>query len=103
MPEADDQGRGLSWSWELDFDALPDRPQDGRIVAWDAPEHYGVACKRVDARADDTKSVFNIRRSMPVALAGVVRDVDADHLAIDIKQWPARVAACRSPRRRDRA
>jgi adenine-specific DNA-methyltransferase len=52
------------------------------IVAWDAPEHYGVACKRVDARADETKSVFNIRRSMPVALAGVVRDVDADLVVI---------------------
>ena len=22
------------------------------LVAWDAPEHYGVACKRVDARDD---------------------------------------------------
>ena len=22
------------------------------IVAWDRPEHYGVACKRVDARDD---------------------------------------------------
>ena len=31
------------------------------LVAWDAPEHYGVACKRVDARDDATKSVFNRR------------------------------------------
>ena len=23
------------------------------LVAWDAPEHYGVACKRIDARDDD--------------------------------------------------
>ena len=22
------------------------------LVAWDAPEHYGVACKRIDARDD---------------------------------------------------
>ena len=29
------------------------------LVAWDAPEHYGVACKRVDARDPSTKSVFN--------------------------------------------
>jgi len=47
------------------------------LVAWDAPEHYGVACKRVDARADDTKSAFNRRRRMPVALAQVIVDVDA--------------------------
>ena len=33
------------------------------IVAWDHPEHYGVACKRVDARDDDTKSVFNRKRA----------------------------------------
>ena len=47
------------------------------LVAWDAPEHYGVACKRVDARAPETKSVFNSRRSMPDALCGLVRAVDA--------------------------
>jgi adenine-specific DNA-methyltransferase len=47
------------------------------LVAWDAPEHYGVACKRVDARDPATKSVFNERRAMPDALARVVRDVDA--------------------------
>ena len=52
------------------------------IVAWDAPAHYGVACKRIDARDDETKSVFNIRRSMPDALAGVVREVDADLVVI---------------------
>ena len=37
-------------------------------MAWDAPEHYGVACKRVDARDPATKSVFNDRRAMPAAL-----------------------------------
>ena len=47
------------------------------LVAWDAPEHYGVACKRVDARDDATKSVFNRRRLMPDALARVIRAVDA--------------------------
>jgi adenine-specific DNA-methyltransferase len=47
------------------------------LVAWDAPEHYGVACKRIDARDDETKSVFNDRRRMPAALAGVIADVDA--------------------------
>ena len=42
------------------------------LVAWDAPEHYGVACKRVDARDDATKSAFNERRRMPAALAQVI-------------------------------
>ena len=28
------------------------------LVAWDAPEHYGVACKRVDARDASTKSLL---------------------------------------------
>jgi adenine-specific DNA-methyltransferase len=47
------------------------------LVAWDAPEHYGVACKRVDARDDETKSVFNRRRLMPDALARVIASVQA--------------------------
>jgi len=45
------------------------------LVAWDDPAHYGVACKRADARDDTTKSVFNARRGMPDALRAVVRDV----------------------------
>lgn len=47
------------------------------LVAWDAPEHYGIACKRVDARDPSTKSVFNDRKAMPAALANVIRNVDA--------------------------
>ena len=47
------------------------------LVAWDAPEHYGVACKRVDLRHVE-RSPFNSRRTMPAALAQVVRDVRAD-------------------------
>jgi adenine-specific DNA-methyltransferase len=47
------------------------------LIAWDAPEHYGVACKRVDARDDATKSVFNRRRLMPDALRQVIAGVDA--------------------------
>jgi adenine-specific DNA-methyltransferase len=47
------------------------------LVAWDAPEHYGVACKRVDARDDATKSVFNRRRLMPDALRRLVATVRA--------------------------
>ena len=51
------------------------------IVAWDAPDHYGVACKRADLRQGG-RSVFNSRRTMPGALAQVVRDVPADVLVL---------------------
>jgi adenine-specific DNA-methyltransferase len=52
------------------------------LVAWDAPVHYGVACKRVDARDPETHSAFNERRRMADALAGVIRDVDAEVVAV---------------------
>ena len=44
------------------------------LVRWDAPEHYGIACKRVDCRDDETASRFNRRRDMPVipATSGTV-------------------------------
>ncbi len=48
------------------------------LVAWDDPPHYGVACKRVDARDPSTKSVFNQARLMPDALRQVVADVRAE-------------------------
>lgn len=38
------------------------------LVRWDAPEHYGVACKRIDSRDEETKSVFNKKREAPNAL-----------------------------------
>ncbi len=52
------------------------------LVRWDAPEHYGVACKRVDARDDATKSVFNRRASMPAALASLVARVRAEVVVV---------------------
>ncbi|MBL8774366.1 MAG: DNA adenine methylase [Acidimicrobiales bacterium] len=52
------------------------------LVAWDAPEHYGVACKRVDARDPATKSVFNAKRAMPDALRSVIAAVDARLLVL---------------------
>jgi adenine-specific DNA-methyltransferase len=48
------------------------------LVAWDAPDYYGVACKRADLRDPATRSAFNGRRTMPVALAEVVTKVAAD-------------------------
>ncbi|HEX3946715.1 MAG TPA: DNA adenine methylase [Acidimicrobiales bacterium] len=52
------------------------------MVAWDAPAHYGVACKRVDAREASTKSVFNAKREMPAALRRTVGDVDCELLVL---------------------
>jgi hypothetical protein len=46
------------------------------LVAWDAPPHYGVACKRTEIR-DGPRSAFNSRRTMLDALAQVVGDVRA--------------------------
>ena len=48
------------------------------LVAWDQPEHYGVACKRVDARDESTMSVFNSKREMPGALRRTIEAIDAD-------------------------
>jgi adenine-specific DNA-methyltransferase len=47
------------------------------LVAWDAPEHYGVACKRIDNRDESTKSPFNQRKSMPAAFREVVTSLKA--------------------------
>ena len=52
------------------------------LVRWDAPEHYGVACKRVDSRDGDTKSVFNVKREMPAALESVIARARADVLLV---------------------
>lgn len=52
------------------------------LVAWDAPEHYGIACKRIDSRDDATKSVFNMTRQMPPALRQLIADVKAEVLVL---------------------
>jgi len=52
------------------------------LVAWDAPEAYGVARKRLDARDPSTHSAFNSKRTMPAALAAVVQAVDCDLLVL---------------------
>jgi adenine-specific DNA-methyltransferase len=52
------------------------------LVAWDAPESYGVARKRLDSRDPSTRSAFNSKRTMPAALASVVRSVDCDLLVL---------------------
>jgi adenine-specific DNA-methyltransferase len=52
------------------------------LVAWDAPQHYGVACKRIDSRDPATKSAFNSKRTMAGALRAVVGAVDCDVLVL---------------------
>jgi adenine-specific DNA-methyltransferase len=64
------------------------------LVAWDAPGHYGVACKRDDARDESTKSLFNSRRTMPEALSSVVREVCSRVLLLSYNDegWVSREA-----------
>jgi adenine-specific DNA-methyltransferase len=52
------------------------------LVAWDAPEPYGVARKRIDARDPATRSAFNSKRTMPDALRSVVSGVDCELLVL---------------------
>ncbi len=52
------------------------------LVRWDEPDHYGIACKRADARDEATKSVFNVKREMPVAFTDLVSRARADVLVV---------------------
>lgn len=52
------------------------------LVRWDEPETYGVACKRVDAREDATRSVFNNKRAMPGALADLIGRARAEVVVV---------------------
>jgi adenine-specific DNA-methyltransferase len=52
------------------------------LAAWDAPAHYGIACKRDELRDPTTRSVFNSRRTMPTALHKVIDDLDTDLLVV---------------------
>jgi adenine-specific DNA-methyltransferase len=62
------------------------------LVAWDKPEFYGVACKRIDNRDDSTKSRFNEKRNMPAALRSVIKSVDASILVLSYndESWVSR-------------
>ena len=47
-------------------------------MAWDAPAHYGVACKRVDLRdPDDRSAVQRAGAACPARCAACVKLVDA--------------------------
>jgi adenine-specific DNA-methyltransferase len=78
---------------------VPNYPVWEPIVRWDAPEHYGVACKRVDARDDATRSPFNSKRTIASALAGVIEAVRADTVVVSFSNegfvgLPALVEMC---------
>lgn len=52
------------------------------LVRGDEPEHYGIACKRADAREEETKSRWNSRRSMPTEFAAVLEAVRAEVVVV---------------------
>lgn len=52
------------------------------LVRWDRPESYGIAHKRIDARDEDSKSVFNSKREMAPAFAEVLRRAKAEVLVV---------------------
>ncbi len=52
------------------------------LVRGDEPEHYGIACKRIDARDEHTRSVFNRKQTMPAALADLIGRARADLLVV---------------------
>lgn len=52
------------------------------LVRWDDPEPYGVACKRIDSRDESTKSIFNKKREMPLALKSVIQRVKASVVVV---------------------
>ncbi|MDO4260079.1 MAG: DNA adenine methylase [Actinomycetaceae bacterium] len=52
------------------------------LIRWDSPEYYGVACKRADAKDEETKSIFNSRRAMAKAFADLISRVKSDLLVV---------------------
>jgi Adenine-specific DNA methylase len=71
------------------------------LIRWDAPEHYGIACKRIDSRDEETKSVFNKKREMPAALTRTIQNVKAKTVVLSFNNegfapLDDLVAACQS-------
>jgi adenine-specific DNA-methyltransferase len=50
------------------------------LVRWDAPEHFGLACKRIDCRTRN--SPFNSRRQIHQAMADLIAAVRARTLIV---------------------
>jgi adenine-specific DNA-methyltransferase len=62
------------------------------LIRWDAPEHYGVACKRVDAKNAANRSDFNSKVTMRAALADLVSTIEARVVVVSCndESWLAR-------------
>lgn len=52
------------------------------LVRWDSPETYGIANKRLDVRDATTKSRFNGRKDMPLALAELLNNLKAETVVL---------------------
>jgi adenine-specific DNA-methyltransferase len=52
------------------------------LIRWDKPETYGIANKRIDTKDESNKSAFNSRKTMPQALAKVIRETKAKTLML---------------------
>lgn len=50
------------------------------LIRWDKPEHYGVACKRIDCKT--TKSAYNSKKQAWDALADLVRQLRTPWLVV---------------------
>lgn len=70
------------------------------LVRWDAPEYYGDACKRIDSRDDTTRSVFNSKREMPLAMQSIIERARAEVLIVSYndESWITAEAMMRSLR-----
>ena len=52
------------------------------LVRWDAPESYGIANKRTDVRTPETKSKFNSKPAMPIAMRQLMQSVKAETIVL---------------------
>jgi adenine-specific DNA-methyltransferase len=52
------------------------------LVRWDAPEHYGVACKRIDCRT--TRSAYNGRRAAWPALSSLIERLPTPWIVVSL-------------------
>lgn len=52
------------------------------LVRWDAPDIYGVACKRVDCRDPARKSAFNSKRKIEATMRELIAAVRGRHLIV---------------------
>ncbi len=52
------------------------------LVRWDAPDSYGIANKRTDVRTPATKSRFNSKPAMPLAMRELMQTVKAETIVL---------------------